>query len=209
MLTDRERFCAVLASSPVVRADVIVVPAGDGTVRLDVARELLRSGAAPSILVSGGLHNPPHSLDTVHAARYLIGQGVAPDRILVEPDALNTAEQARNVVAMAVEMEWSRLILAVSPYHQYRAFLSFVRAINDAGLGDHFHVCVAPAAQAQTPDLRWWGCPPALATSRLDMLADEFGKVEEYGAKGDVATWAEGLEYLRHWEMGPEMEAAA
>jgi len=36
--------------------------------------------------------------------------------------------------------------------------------------------------------------------TRLDLLADEFDKINRYHAAGHVASYADGLKYLARWE---------
>ena len=189
----REQFCAVLASGPLLRADAIVVLCGeDGASRLDTCVELLRQQAAPTIVLSGGLDQPPRILGASRLASVLYGKGVSPGRVLVEIESQNTREQAVIVVAMAQAREWRRLLLVVSPYHAPRAFLTFVRALQDVGAAEAINVLVVPAASS------WFAAPEGASTTRLALLTSEFAKVEEYGAH--VATYEEGIQYLAFWE---------
>lgn len=196
MLTEREQFCAVLGAGPLLAADAIVVLCGeDAEPRMQTAVGLFMQRVAPLIVVTGGLEQPPgiQSAKTVHAR--LLGKGVAPDRIIVEPNAMHTRAQAVNVVALAKEKGWRRLLIVASSYHTQRAFLTFVQALDEAGVADSIHIVSIPCAHSP-----WFRPPAGRDTERLALLTGEVGKVEEYRALGHVASYARGLEYLRHWE---------
>lgn len=189
-LTDRERFFAVLFNGPLLTGDAIVVLAGeDADERGNTATELFRQGAAPVIVCSGALHDPPRRISGDELAALLMSRGVAPDRLLVEAGSQHTGEQARHVVEMARLNDWKRLLLVASPYHLPRATLTFIKALGDSVI----RLVPVPASQ-----LRWWESPPGMTTSRLDLLTTEAEKVEAYQA--DVATWAEGVAYFQRWE---------
>lgn len=194
-MTPREAFCAVLANGPLRSGDAIVVLSGDGKTRVDVAFELLMQHAAKQVVVTGGLDNPPHSLTADQMRSYLIELGLRPDLIITEPTAMNTHEQAEAVVDLAVEREWKHLLLIASPYHQYRAFLTFLQVLNDRDLDKTIRLQSIPATQT-----RWWAKPDGLDETRFDMLEGEFDKIAAYRRKGHVATYETGLSYLEYWE---------
>lgn len=193
--TARERFCAVLGSTPLLRGDAIVVLEGDGTTRLPAAVQLLRTGAAPFIVVSGGLDKPPHCITAEKMAGLLMGMGVGPDRILLDSESKNTQEQARHVFRLAEQENWSRLLIVASPYHAPRAFLTFLKELQRIDKDRAVHVVMVPASQAP-----WFAKPDGLEVTRFDLLDDEFRKVDVYGEQGHVASWDDGIEYLRYWE---------
>jgi len=192
-VTDREAFLCAVASGPFLPSDAIIVISGDGTTRLEVAIGCLRQRAAHHVVLSGGVDNPPHSLGPDDATAYMIQKGLAPDRIIVEGDSQNTREQAVNCVKLIREHEWERVLLCVSPYHMPRAMLTFIQALREDDAHERCHIL--PIAASQTS---WWAKPDGLDATRMELLADEFDKIERYGPH--VATWAEGLEYLRFWE---------
>lgn len=194
-VTDREKFCAVLASGPLMRGDAIVLLEGDGQARIPAAVELLRQGAGPFIVVTGGRDEPPYCITAERMAGRLMGLGVAPDRLIVDNDSTNTREQAVNVIKIAVEHDWKRLLLVASPYHAPRAFLTFLKAIKDEGRDTDLHLVMVPASH--TP---WFGKPDGLEATRLDLLADEYEKIERYGTQGHVASYEDGIAYLKRWE---------
>ena len=197
-MTPREAFCAVLSNGPLVYGDAIIVLSGDGTTRLEVALELFKQKAAPFIVVSGGVDNPPHALTAKASAEWLIDKGLAPDRIITEGGSLETHAQAGNIISMTVAKKWPTLLLATSPYHQYRAFLTFLRELRDFALERKVRLINIPASQT-----KWFDSPEGIDTTRVDLLKDEFEKIDEYRAKGHVASYEDGLDYLKYWEAKP------
>lgn len=198
MVSDRERFCAVLSNGPMLRADAIVVLEGDGVARLATALELFRQHAAPVIVLSGGLDVPPNCLTAESLAGTLYGMGVAPDRVLCESASLNTREQAVHVITMAQAKGWKRLLLVASPYHQYRAYLTFLHALAEVHATESIHLVNVPAS-----NLNWWTGLKGVngvERSRLELLEDEFEKCDDYQVTGHCASFAAGLAYLKHWE---------
>ena len=188
--TERERFLTVLSRPPLRQADAIVVLCGeDGAERAEVGMHLLGAGYAPRIILSGGLEAPPLvGAWTLHAR--LMGKGVDPSRLVVEADSTNTHEQAVNVLALPQVSNWTSLLLVASPQHLPRAFLTFLRALQDA---DAVRVTPVPASQ-----LRWWSAPEGTRVPRITLLDEELAKIARYPEH--VATYAEGLAYLEHWE---------
>lgn len=190
-LTDRERFLALLFNGPLLTADAIIVLCGeDCAPRLAVAAELMGSQAAPLVLLSGGADHPPRVTGARRARAELMGLGVAPARVKVEDASTNTREQAEAVARMARGKGWKRILLVASAYHMPRAFLTFL-AFAPAGL----HIVPVPASHTR------WGEPPAGADRpRLDLLAAEAAKIEEYRGRGHLVSYADGIEYLLRWE---------
>lgn len=192
----REQFCSILSTGPLLRGDAIVVLAGeDGEARLATAIGLLHGAGAPVIVVSGGLHTPPSRVGAPALAEILMGKGVAPSRILVESASQNTREQAVNVVDLAMQNEWRRLLLVASPYHSPRAFLTFIQALHDVGKEEVMQLVNVPAAE-----MPWWKSPIGVEASRVDLLASEFDKIDAYQQTGDVASYEDGLTYIAYWE---------
>jgi uncharacterized SAM-binding protein YcdF (DUF218 family) len=192
MSTDREKFLMVLANGPLVRGDAIAVFLGeDAEERLAVAVELMASRGAPELFLSGGIEYPPRRRSAKAMTPKLLGKGVAPRAVYADNEAQNTHEQADNLVSHAKEKGWERIILVASPYHLPRAFLTVVKSLGEARNQIH----IVPVAAAQT---LWWTAPDGMEETRLDLLAVEFDKCAEHTEH--VATWAEGLDYLKFWE---------
>jgi uncharacterized SAM-binding protein YcdF (DUF218 family) len=185
--SDRERFLAALYTAPILPADAIVVLCGeDAEERGHAAVELLRQGAAPTVVCSGRIDTPPRRVSGAAVSTALMTRGLAPDRILVESGSQNTHEQAVNVLDLADANGWTRLILVASNYHLPRAFLTFVKALGDR------RIRLIPYA---TSHLSWWDSPPGMTETRVTLFDRELAKIDEYA--DHVATCAEGLAYLQ------------
>jgi uncharacterized SAM-binding protein YcdF (DUF218 family) len=196
LATERERFLAVLYTGPLLQSDAIVVLAGeDAAPRLAVAAQLLRDGGAAKILVTGGRHDPPRHVGATACAAQLMGMGIKPACLITDDRPQHTRDQAVAFAASAQQESWGRVLLVASSYHLPRAYLTFVKALAEAEMPDTVHVCPVPTSQ--TP---WFGSPAGVDATRGDLLAVELAKIDEYGAQGHVASYAEGLAYLQHWE---------
>jgi hypothetical protein len=84
------------------------------------------------------------------------------------------------------------MILVASHYHQYRAFLTFLKVMGDL----HMEVVLSNAPARYVP---WfvdhgWG-------TRFDLLDGEFEKIRHYQTLAHIATFEEAIEYLR-WKEG-------
>lgn len=196
-MSDREVFLAALAGSPVRAGDAIVVLCGeDGQARADLVTGLLSRNAARHVVLTGGKDLPPRLIGAERLFVSLVGKGVHPAAMIVDKRAQNTREQAVNMVALAREKEWTSLLLCASNYHAPRAFLTFVKALDEAGLGVGVRLVNVP-----TLNVPWFTAPPGADAIRADILRGELRKIEEYG--DHVATVQRGLEYLSYWEGRP------
>lgn len=195
-MPERESFCAVLAHGPLLQSDAIVVLCGeDGSARLATGIQLMQSGAAPIIVLSGGLDRPPRCQSAASLYPLVMAKGVSPDRIIIEGASQNTHQQAVNVVELAMTNGWTRLLVVASPYHAPRAFLTFVQAMREANCNETMRIVNVPAAE-----LPWWAPPAGCASTRLELIATEFEKIDEYWELGHCASYEHGIEYLRWWE---------
>lgn len=92
------------------------------------------------------------------------------------PVGPHTSAEARMVLTQRGER--NNLVLITSAYHQPRAFLTFLRVLQEQGL---------------ERTVRLWNAP---APSDTRKLAQEFRKIAEYQSIGHVASYGEGLAYL-------------
>ena len=91
------------------------------------AAELLKSGQARMVLLSGGLMYPRPGApsEAERLATWLVEQGIDPDRIVVEGRSLNTHENAVESARIVTARGWKKLLLVTSAWHAPRAFASF------------------------------------------------------------------------------------
>lgn len=192
MITDREKFSAILSTGPVLRAEAIVVLCGeDAFPRYQTALQLLKQNASDYLLLSGGLSGEG-KMDAREVESALVGLGLSPQKIIVESESKNTREQAVNVVKIVKEKNWKRLILVASAYHLTRATLTFVKALQEEGLSLSVQIVPFPATAP------WYGSPEGVRQPRHRLLGLEMDKIEEY--EEHVASYAQGLAYIKHWE---------
>lgn len=193
--TPREQFQAILTGLPLLRSDVIVLFTGDGMVRASTVLELFKNQAAPLILITGGLQNPPYQVDAEHLKTYLIEQGVSPDRILVDMGSKNTRESAAHLAYTARVEGWNRLLIVTSAYHMPRCYLTVLAALR--GIAQLDNTLVLPMV-AHAP---WFQEVAGVGQTRAALMVEEAGKVSEYQAKGHVLPYEDGLAYLAAVEM--------
>jgi uncharacterized SAM-binding protein YcdF (DUF218 family) len=98
----------------------------DSIERLTVTFDLLRAGRARLAIVSGG---PPNQQAPVIEARVLADQlvawGIARERVIVEPTALNTRDNAVESARIARTMGLERLVVVTSAFHMPRSLACF------------------------------------------------------------------------------------
>jgi len=102
----------------------------DPVERITRAYELLQAGQAKNALLSGGFINarPEDRSEAEWLAMKLREWGIAPDRIAVEGQSLNTHENAVHSALVAREKGWTKLLLVTSAAHMPRALGCFHRA---------------------------------------------------------------------------------
>ncbi len=181
-------FFALLKEQPLQKGDVIFVLQGDGLNRAPYAVDLFMRGFAPLIVIVGNANDRSYgSFPSDEVCAEMKRLGLSDAALLSEQVAPHTRAEAERAMQLARERRWIRLLIVTSPHHQYRAFLTFLKAMRDAGLELTLINAVAPLSLIEENP---WG-------RREDLLADEFAKIELYGNKGDVASYEEGITYLK------------
>lgn len=187
ILSDRDKLFFLIFNEPLSKADVIVLLEGDGYARLPHAVRLHQEQWAPKIVVSGGARNRLYGSFPAHKlVAKLIKMGISPADIIIEAASQNTRDQAVNIIIMAKENGWEKLLLVASPYHQPRAFLTFLKAMQDARA--KLHIINAPARELPWFEKNPWG-------RRFDLLEAEMERIERY--KNDLALFSEGIVHQR------------
>jgi len=99
----------------------------DAVERVLRAFELLQSGQARNVLLSGGfLHSRPGDKSEAEwLAAKLEEWGIAPERVAIEGRSLNTRENAVESSRVAKEHGWRTLLLVTSAAHMPRALACF------------------------------------------------------------------------------------
>lgn len=192
-MTNREKFIALVDNDLIDKSDAIVLLEGDGLNRYQKAVDLYYGGYADKIIFSGGITDYEYgSFPFSDVLPHILRTGVPHDAIIHEDKSLNTREQAVEVIRLANEFGWKRLILVATHEHQYRAYLTFLREV----LNKNSNIVIY---NAPVRNLGWfketgWGI-------RFEKLEKEFKRIEEYSALGHLATFEEVIEYQRWKEM--------
>ena len=100
-----------------------------------------------------------------------------------------------HTLQIAHERGWTKIILVASPYHQVRAFLTFLAELKKQGQAERVKIINAPA------DLSWYRPASGRGREAVDLLTqEEIPRIEQYQKKGDVAGVEEGIAYLQYWK---------
>lgn len=185
----REKLIVLVDNDCIKKSDAIILLEGDGLNRIPRAIELYQAGFADKIVFSGGITKLAYgSFPFSMVYPELIYAGITPAAIIHESNSQNTREQAIEVVKLAMENGWEKLILVASHYHQYRAYLTFLKEILDKNSTLELY-------NAPVVDLAWfeetgWG-------KRFDLLDDEFDRIEKYTKLFHLASLDEAVDYQK------------
>ncbi len=188
-MNPREEFIVLVSNEPLENADAIVLLEGDGLFRLPHAVNLYKNGWAPRILFSGGIDNKANgSFPKTEVGPELKKLGVKEEDIIFEDKSQHTRDQAVLVMNIAGGMGWKKIILVASHYHQYRAFLTFLKARKEKSLD--LRIINSPARYMPWFVKNVWGV-------RRDLLRSEFEKIDQFQKSGHIASFEEAIEYQR------------
>ena len=191
-LTPRETFFFLISNDRLVKADAIIVLEGDGFARIPHGAQLFREGWAPVVVLSGANDTPPHSIIVSKMLPHLLEAGVPREAVILEEKSQNTREQGVEIIRMARERGWKRIILVASHYHQYRAYLTFLKALQESGY--ELALINSPAR-----DLSWFEKTEGGQPPRIELLQGEMDRIEVYAPKGHIATFESAIEY-QQWK---------
>jgi len=190
-MTPREKLIILVDNDCIKKSDAIILLEGDGLNRYPKAVELYHSGFADNLVFSGEITNQAYgSIPFSVIYPKLINTGIPHSTIVHESKSQNTREQAIEVIKLSKKNGWKKLILVASHYHQYRAYLTFLKEILNTN--SNILLYNAPAK-----DLTWfketgWG-------KRFDLLDDEFARIEKYTQLSHLSTIKEAIEY-QEWK---------
>jgi len=188
-LSNREKFIVLVDNDSLKKSDAIILLEGDGLFRVPKVIELYNSQWSNKVVFSGGIFDPSYgSFPSEYIIPELIKSGISEENIIIEDNSLNTRDQAFAIMKLCKEKIWKRIILVASHYHQYRAYLTFLKAMKESGL-------LIEIINATSRNLKWfedtgWG-------KRFDLLEQEFIKIEKYSEHGHLATFEEAIDYQR------------
>ena len=189
MITDREKILAIVDNDCLSPSDAIILLEGDGFDRFRKAVSLYKQGQAPKIVFSGNITDYDYgSYPFAEVLPRMLEAGVPEEDIIHEDKSLNTREQAVEVVRMAQERGWRKLILVASHEHQYRAYLTFLREVLDSKSGITLYN--APARNLDWFVDKGWG-------TRFERLEAEILRIEKYSELGHLANAQEVIDYQK------------
>jgi uncharacterized SAM-binding protein YcdF (DUF218 family) len=153
----------LVSEDPLERADAIFVLAGSRASRWLEARDLIKAGYAPVVLVSDGLREDAEKLAIEQGARLpssgdvardgLIALGVPASQVVVLPGRPdNTSDEAAELRAYAVPRAWRTVIVVTSKLHTRRAGFAMRRAV----AGTEIRILVHATRYDTDNPARWW-----------------------------------------------------
>jgi len=138
------------------RQSIEVKGSGD---RLITGSRLLRERNIPWLITSGNksdqnfTRSNPAPPEALAAKSFAIQLGVPANRILINPGSRTTAEEARDIGAMASARGWRRILLVTSAFHMPRSLATFRQS---SGLS-----VIPVACDYQLPNRAAYGTPTA------------------------------------------------
>ena len=191
MITDREKILAIVDNDCLSPSDAIILLEGDGFDRFRKAVSLYQQQKAPKIVFSGNITDYDYgSFPFEEVLPRMLKAGVPETDIIHEDQSLNTREQAVEVIRMAMQRGWKKLILVASHEHQYRAYLTFLREVLDTRSGITLYN--APARNLNWFEDKGWG-------TRFERLEAESRRIEKYSEMGHLANAQEVIDY-QQWK---------
>ncbi|WP_425292072.1 YdcF family protein [Brucella anthropi] len=167
-------LAAMFFSEPVLtlqddggRADVIVVPGGDGPPRAVEAARLWKAGRSPVILVTG-------DGDCLSNKQIMVRNGVKPSAIFVECQSGSTWQNARFSAPVMRKIRARSAVIVTNWYHSRRAIASFRAAC------PQMHFISSPIGG----DDGWAGFPTTPAD--VELIAKEYLKLGWYLLSGRI-----------------------
>ena len=191
MITEREKVIAIIDYDIIKKSDAIILLEGDGLFRYKKAVQLYKDGWASKIVFSGGITDYEYgSFPFEVILPLLVKEAIPESDIIHESSSLNTKEQAIEVIKIAIQNKWKRLILVGTHDHQYRAYLTFLKQIINSNSGLVLY-------NATAENIGWFSHVPW--GTRLERLSQEFIRIEKYTLEGDLCNNDEVIKY-QEWK---------
>jgi uncharacterized SAM-binding protein YcdF (DUF218 family) len=191
-----EKIIAIVDNDCIEISDAIILLEGDGYNRYRKVVDLYNQGFAKKIVFSGGITDYEYgSYPFSDILPYMLDLGVPEYNIIHESFSQNTKEQAIEVMKLALENNWQKLILVATHEHQYRAYLTFLKEV--LVLNRNIILYNAPVRNLKWFDANPWG-------RRIDRLEQELKKIAVYFSKGHLAGVEEAVNYQEWKESQPK-----
>ena len=186
-----ENVIAIVDNDCIQQSDAIILLEGDGLNRFRKAVDLYKEGFANKIIFSGGITDYKYgSYPFADILPHILESGVPEIDIIHENKSNNTREQAVEVIEIAVEKGWEKLILVATHEHQYRAYLTFLKEVLNRKL--ELLLFNVPVRNLKWFEPNPWG-------RRIDRLNQELIRIREYYEKGHLASEIEVINY-QEWK---------
>jgi uncharacterized SAM-binding protein YcdF (DUF218 family) len=131
------------------------VEVSEGGDRLLTGLRLMRENKAPLLITSGGSISftaaDPAPAEAISARELAVELGLPASKILINPGSRTTAEEARDIGALARQRGWTRILLVTSAFHMPRSLATFRQR---SGL-----TVIPVACDYQLPSRRAYGQP--------------------------------------------------
>ena len=184
-------FVALVDNDLITKSDAIILLEGDGAFRVTKAIDLLKNKWADKIVFSGGITDYSYgSYPFKDLESEFLNNNIDPSKIILEENSQNTLEQANNVIQMAVDFGWNKLLLVATHDHQYRAYLTFLKVLIDNNLNESIIIINTPARNLPWFKETGWG-------TRFNRLKLELEKIFNYGKSGHLATFSQAIDYQK------------
>lgn len=164
----------LIVNESVKKADVIVVYSGDSGERTLKGVELLKEGYADYIIFSGGaVYDDVRmtNLMTDHAVKL----GVSEDKIIKEPEASSTYENALFTKEILEKNGFKSMILVTSNYHSRRSQLTTKKILEKSGIE------IITVSSNDEFNKNWWKDGRSVL-----ICINEYAKILGYYVKGRI-----------------------
>jgi uncharacterized SAM-binding protein YcdF (DUF218 family) len=202
---ERELFLKVNTELlPKGNVDAVVWIEGDKDDRVKKTIEVFEHyNKKPLIVLSGGVKGNPFRPDkdtnpdggnipAEEIQKIFLEQGIPEDKIILEDQSQNAPEQAENVIRLAKENSWQRIVLVASTWHQLRLFLTFV---NQLIIQEAEGIELINHPENTYPVDR---LVPGRGKNTLEMIQEDLWRINRYPE--DISRPAEGLKYLNRFQ---------
>ncbi len=187
----KEQFIAITLTDRIEKSDCVILLEGDGYTRIKKSCQLIKEGFAEFLIFSGG------SLDLSYGsypydmcAKAIENEGITENKLILELNSKNTRQQAEMVLDICQFKKWSSMLLVATHYHQFRAFLTFLKILEERGLERVIKIYNAPVVNADWFEENVWG-------RRIDIMQNEFDKIELHCKNGHLSDYKTAIQYYQ------------
>lgn len=162
------------------KSDAIVVLTGNGWERTDFGVELFKQGWAPQIVMVGSTGSRPPKEMAKRAKSF----GIQKEKIIIADKSSNTKQNAYEILALARQNSWTKIILVTSPHHQLRAHLTFQKTWKKQE--GQVEIINFPPEKYSWFELVESSRDKNKKFLRLELLVTELYQIVKYRFKGDL-----------------------